>query len=71
MQPQRPDESIMQIPAGSRHDPLGKLSPDFSVFALVQTSELFFRYSLDQQTSTHACRSDTVPVKAIHLTSPN
>ena len=35
--------------------------------AFVQTSGLVFIYSLDQQTSSHECQSDTIHVKAIHL----
>ena len=35
--------------------------------ALIQTSGLVFRYSLDWQTSSHECQSDTIQVKAIHL----
>ena len=45
----------------------GNLSPNHSVLALDQSNELRFRYSLDQQTSSHACQNDTVKVTSIHL----
>ena len=41
-------------------DSPGNLSPNFSVLALVQASELCFRHSLDQQSSSRVCQSDRV-----------